>query len=176
MVLIEGSTRPLCCNAEPGLAAQAALWASVQKKMPAAYTQTLPYSNPPNHVLLLQALFSCNILLHQRPVNLSVGPFRKQVVGCSRNLHIFPKEFHTVFLNFLRHTDRHRAHFQRTALGQRLVEHRNLISQALSLTGAASSLSFAFNPARTFSESSGSMPHHPARQTIVPILLRLRAA
>lgn len=36
--------------------------------------------------------------------------------------------------------------------------------------------SFAFNPARTFSESSGSMPHHPAHQTIVPILLRLRAA
>ena len=48
--------------------------------------------------------------------------------------------------------------------------------QALSLTGAASSQTFAFNPARTFSESSGSMPHHPARQTIVPILLRLRAA
>ena len=36
--------------------------------------------------------------------------------------------------------------------------------------------SFAFNPARTFSESSGSMPHHPARQTIVPIPFRLRAA
>lgn len=56
------------------------------------------------------------------------------------------------------------------------IAHGGSISQALSLTGAASSLSFAFNPARTFSESSGSMPHHPARQTIVPILLRLRAA
>lgn len=54
--------------------------------------------------------------------------------------------------------------------------HGGSISQALSLTGAASFRSFAFNPARTFSESSGSMPHHPARQTIVPIPFRLRAA
>ena len=56
------------------------------------------------------------------------------------------------------------------------IAHGGSISQALSLTGAASFRSFAFNPARTFSESSGPMPHHPARQTIVPIPFRLRAA